>query len=513
MPSIHSLSQELLRKVLHFAVYPDDYDFEDPPMKLEGKSNALLATVHSTWQPIIEELNFTLLIISQHDLPTVAKLVNPARQRYLRVLTLNVLLDEYDDEARLRPETPEEMSRNSRVFTDAVRDLFKLISTFQNFCKWNQLMVTVHVHSPSDMDQLPDDQAEALVQKHLPVSLLRRYEASMIAFLDVPQTLPSCPFITDLRIQQLPGGPGSDFRRVVNPATVELLVSRCPQLWSLAITMVDWPLNDAEERMRRRKALAGVINRLPSIANLRIAYWAPSPWVEKGDPQSIEKDVLPAHELTHDPLSTSLRNFYRRPEVERLLVTNTMLGWEFFWAPYEELWTEDPELTEEDEVESESENSDDCTLSDGDSEQGYNNWQPCGNLTQLCVSMPNITPHGNWLFEHDDGSDTDETVSKDSENNVNGDNTGEHVFCERPVHSTLNPYLRAMARCIRHAPQLEIFIWDIFTNGAWPVWRVSCTPYEGGRLTFKSWSTDDVDEDVMDYCKRMVGEVDMKTFP
>jgi hypothetical protein len=57
------------------------------------------------------------------------------------------------------------------------------------------------------------------------------------------------------------------------------------------IVLMDWPRDDVEERIKRRKALAGVIDRLPSIATLTIPYWASAPWGENCDPHDMETDV------------------------------------------------------------------------------------------------------------------------------------------------------------------------------------------------------------------------------
>jgi hypothetical protein len=146
-------------------------------------------------------------------------------------------------------------------------------------------IVHITAFSPSDISRLPANEGEALIKKLHPVSPHRRYEASMIQFLDPPETLPLITNFNWLGLTWMIIEETRELPRTMDPATVGLILSRCPRVEYLWTIMMDWPRGDIEERKRRRKVLARVLDEVPEkLSRLHIVHWGSPPRDESYNP-------------------------------------------------------------------------------------------------------------------------------------------------------------------------------------------------------------------------------------
>jgi hypothetical protein len=512
--SLYSLDKELTYRILSFILHPEGYRVVTPWGGFV-KENARLACISRTWQAVVEGLTFHTLTLTEHDLADAARIITPARQRLVRQMHFNIQLDSYEEEARWRVESAAEQERNNEVFTAAVRNIFNTVRDWdpEPYHSGQKLSLSIEVWSPTDIDRLSAEAAEELVQR-LPFSPLRRYEASLIRFLDSADTLPTLEHVTELTIQRLPPDPGRgrNLYRAVDPATASLLVSKCPNLDSLSLHLMDWPRAATEERKRRRKTLAAAIDNLPKdLCTLHLAYRGSAPRDENCDPPNL---LDPGE--TEDALSLSLRRFYRRRTTTHVFISNTILGQEFFIP----------------EGGADEERNEQAVEDDGSEEWWYDHGEPSEELNDLIVHWAKVTPDGRWLFqrhegknaeqvvfdEFDDASNSKETEEGDGEEPAAGPTdpnpelddpayTRKHRFRIVPVRELMNPLLKAMARTMSKLPLLSTFEWSVSSD--YPAHRVQyCPTYGegGGDLGFYGFGIYEDGEDLIDTGEPLVDE-------
>jgi hypothetical protein len=523
--SMDSLGKDLISKILDFALGREGHDIR------VGKENAHLACVSRAWQALIEEHTFHTITLTQHDVAAAARIVTPARQLLVGEVRLNIELDSYDEEARWRVETAAEQQRNSEVFTAAVRGVFNLLSTWRP-TRLHDFTLALRVWSPTDINRLSPEAAEDLVRR-LPFSPLRRYERSLIQFLDDADSLPALNHITDLQIQRYPDDSrGRNLYRAVDPSSVPVLVSKCREkLKWLTLYLMDWPRGALEERKRRRKTLAAVIDGLPKrLERLHLAYWGCPPRDENHDPPNL----LDLGE-TEDALSLSLRRFYRRPNTGRVNITHTILGPELF-IPEGEVGDE---LMGRDNYDS-----------DQDEWYFYDDCRPSAELNDLYVDVPKVTPDGRWLHWRYEGKNAEQIAWEEWDIRDTSDSSEEedegvaiaagptdpdpeldhpayankHRFRIYPIWEVLNPLLKGVARSWSQMPSLSSVEWSIASD--WPAHRVEyIARYDddgGGTLDFRGFGFYEdgeelidtgeplVDEDVVEYFKEVLSEREPK---
>ncbi len=524
--SLNSLDKDCIYKILCFVLHP-----EGKRIDVVGKENAHLACVSRSWQAIIEERTFHTITLTQHDIADAARIITPARQPLVGTVNLNIQLDNYDEGARWRVETAAEQQRNSEVFTAAVRNVFNFLSSWKP-TRGSDFTLALRVWSPTDINRLSPEAAEELVQR-LPFSPLRRYEKSLIQFLDDADTLPALEHVTDLQIQRYPDGTqGRNLYRAVDPASVPLLVSKCHnKLKWLTLFLMDWPRGALEERKRRRKTLAAAIDGLPKrLEDLNIAYWGCPPRDEKCDAPNL---LDPGE--TEDALSLSLRRFYRRPGAVRVHITHTILGPELY-IPEGEVGNE-PEGGDYDD-------------SDDETRYSYDDCRPSAELNDLYARFPKVTADGRWLHQRYEGKNAEQIAweewdirgtSGSSEEEDEGvaiapgptdpdpelDHpayTNKHRFRIFPIREVLNPLLKAVARTWSQMPTLSSVEWSVASQ--WPAHRVEYVAHYdddgGGDLDFRGFGFYEdgedlidtgeplVDDDVVDYFKEVLSEREPK---
>jgi hypothetical protein len=526
--SWNSLDKDLIYKILRFLLHPEGKNID-----VVGKENARLACISRAWQAVIEEHTFHTITLTQHDIADAARIITPARQPLVGTVNLHIQLDSYDEEARWRVETAAEQQRNSEVFTAAVRDVFNLLSTWKP-TRGSNFTLALRVWSPTDVNRLSPEAAEELVQR-LPFSPLRRYERSLIQFLDDADSLPELKHVTDLRIQRYPdSSQGRNLYRGVDPASVPLIVSRCREkLKWLTLYLMDWPRGALEERKRRRKTLAAVIDGLPErLEDLHLAYWGSPPRDENCDPPNLLDEGE-----TEDALSLSLRRFYRRPNAVRVNITHTILG---------------PELyIPEGEVADEPWSRWRCDRHDWNDDEpwyGCDDCRPSAYLNDLYVDMPKVTADGRWMHQRYEGKNVEQIAWEEwdipsREPSSSGSDeeddegvaiaagptdpdpeldhpayTNKHRFRIYPVREVLSPLLKAAARTWSQMPILSSVEWSVASE--YPAHRVQyIARYDddgGGTLDFRGFGFYEdgedlidtgeplVDEDVVEYCKEVL---------
>lgn len=498
--SIQRLNQVLIHKILWHIL---DHS---GPRKSVGKEYAWLATISRDWQAVIEPLTFGELSLTQHDLADAARIVTPARQTFVGTVNLNIILDDYDEEARWRVESPAEQQRNSEVFTAAVRNVMHLVKNWKR-THGSGLRMCLNVWSPSDINRLSVEAAEALVQR-LPFSPLRRYEASLIRFLNSTDTLPKINHVDHLEIQRYWLPQGRHLYRAIDVASASLVISHFgSKLNYLSLHLVDWPRGALEERKRRRKHVAVAIDKLRwSLGRLRFSYFGSPPRDENCCPPSL---LDPSE--TEDALSLSLRRFWRRPTTQNLDVYNTILGQEFFW----------PENAGSPEEKKREQRRNNRRL------RNYGSWEkePCLYLENLRVQWPIVTPDGRWLCSRSTGEDAWEerdvralTAGPTTDLDMGLDDpayTNKHRFRLVPIPDVVNPLLKAMARAMGQMPALSDFEWK--HPGGWPgpQHRIQFNPdwgKGGGRLEFHGFGIYDDDGERVDTGEPPVDEDVVQAF-
>ncbi|KAK4152974.1 hypothetical protein C8A00DRAFT_34306 [Chaetomidium leptoderma] len=512
--SMHCLSQEIISKIIFLVIDQDPSDHDWPV----GKQNGCLAAVSRTWQAVVEMRTFRNITLRQHDLAEAARIITLVRQPLVHTVNIDIQLDDYNEGTRWRVESPAEQQRNSEVYTAAVRGVFNLIQGWEKPSYGDGLDLKLHVWSPSDINRLSPEAAEDMVRR-LPFSPLRRYEGSVIRFLEGADALPGLKHVVDLEIQQFPvrSWQGRELYRAVDPASASLIISKCTNLRRLKLHLMDWPRGALEERKRRRKTIAAAIDRLPQrLQELRFAYWASPPRDEKCVPPSL---LSPGED--EDALSLSLRRFWRRPGTRALNISCTILGQEFFWPKSE---------------------------GDNDEDAGYNSddhswletWDrhPSASLEQLRVDWPILTPDGRWLYERPRAKIADQVAWEESDirdddaTDLNDNDaaaavgptdpdpelddaayTNMHRFRIAPVRGLINPLLKAMARAMGQMPALADFEW--VHPGNWPANRVQYNPNfddGGGNLGFDGFGLYDADEQLIDMGEPLLDEGVVQAF-
>ena len=512
--SLKTLPTELITKIFYLILTPDPdpsdpstssiYYFA-PPSKGYAPS---LSVISRTWQSVAEQHTFSSLSLTQHDLPRAVEVMNgergAERQKAIRQLKVTIELDSYDEAARLRKESEAEQRANSEVFTAAVRGVFELVKGWDPAC-WEGLCLALEVGSVSDVGRLEAEEAERVVKK-LPFSVHRRYERSVVQFLEGEGELPDLPRVGDLQIQHcgLPDGRGRNLYRAVDPATVGMLVMKCRKsLRVVRLNLMDWPRGDVEERKRRRRVLAKTVDGLPPrVRSLSVCYWGSAPRDENCDPPNL---LGPGEE--EDVLSVSLRGFYVRNRAEQLDVHNTILGPEFFRHPTKA----DGGFGEE---KDKDEDEDD---EDFDESWGRNNGhsdedgRPCSELQDLRCDFSKATPDGRWLYKRPEKDDDehpwhewdfrsrDGPTDPDDPDAVTGPDdpdpelddpayANKHCFRIVPDLELINPLMKTIARAMRRMPALQDFQWG--NPNDWPRVSIEYNPNfdeGGGELWFRNF--------------------------
>ena len=112
------------------------------------------AAVCREWQYFFERTNFQHLTIHQSDLLKLGRIVQGQRRMFVKWIWLRLELPEYDCERCNKQESSEEIQSHNFVFTNAIWDLFAILSTWEKKGEFGVgergPTLELSAHSPSD---------------------------------------------------------------------------------------------------------------------------------------------------------------------------------------------------------------------------------------------------------------------------------------------------------------------------------------------------------------------------
>ncbi|GAD92251.1 predicted protein [Paecilomyces variotii No. 5] len=356
------LPPEILRKVISYFISPVIYIAES--------SVAPYATVSRDWQAIIERYTFsTLRLNNRRRLEEFRQITarDKRRRSYIRKIKLTVQLESYYAELRREFETPEEHSRNNKIFEETILSLLRYLATWSE----NRAGIKLSIAAQSLSDSIYDGFEEVRRKENILSNdlLHRRFERSYLQVQeDNMRKIPAVNVITKLKVI---GGHAGD--RLIQPVSCAIIASRLPRLHSISLRLWDSEKRDKALREANRNGkhtvnhdqFARYSNIWPSsVKHFKLYFWYDPPEDHTYFPAGIVGvDV-------EDPLSVSLRHFSQ--QLTTITLTG-VVGREFFW-PF-------------------------------DSKGQLPFWP---NLRDIYLEHKKITPSGQWLFEYNPEDDVNE---------------------------------------------------------------------------------------------------------
>lgn len=234
-----TIPSELASFVISHLLVPDD---PIPAGHIqEHERIAMYATVSKAWQTSVERHTFSDLRLTPARIQEFGRIVHGRRQKYVRCIDLDVVLDAYDEAACGRHESNEDQERNNQVFTQTFQRLFKTMSSWENGDATGlEVTLSIKVYSPSDLSRLGQIEARAR-RKRIggPKDIFdRRFEKSYLQFIcpekagDENHLLDSVSAIHEIHIE---GG----LLRHIWPASCSTIISKAPQLQSFHARLWD----------------------------------------------------------------------------------------------------------------------------------------------------------------------------------------------------------------------------------------------------------------------------------
>ncbi|KAJ5119112.1 hypothetical protein N7448_010820 [Penicillium atrosanguineum] len=327
-----SLPPEILDQIFSYLTS----EWQEESQALAGLFNVqqfnwhVYASVCKQWQAFVERKNFTDIHLTPARLPEFCRIfglsshepssLSKYRRRLLKSLTFKVVLPEYDVETRARVENKTDRNQNSQIFTDGVKALWEVLSTWPES---SQRPLSLRLCAQSPSDHLARHDSDAMLtrfQKRFETGdiLGDRYENS---FLELKEDLERPIKIIDEFITE------TIIYRQITPVAALHIISRLPRLKTVNLQINDPELNgDKEEKFRDRlrQEFSRSISDLPqSVDTFRLDY-AATPLYEK---RPALQRSLPGC----DSLSLALHNMSQQLVYIELL--NIMISPELFWSP------------------------------------------------------------------------------------------------------------------------------------------------------------------------------------
>lgn len=268
-----SLPPEILDHIFSYLTY----EWHEESLASAGLFNIkqfnwhIYASVCKQWQAFVERKNFTDIQLTPARLPEFRRIfglsgyepssLSKYRRRILKSLTYKVILPEYDVEARARAENKADRKQNSRVFTDGMKTLWEVLSTWPENTQ-HQLSLRLWAQSPSDhLARHDSDAMLARFQKRFETGdiLGDRYENS---FLELTEDMGRPINIVDELIIE------TIIYRQITPASAFNIISRLPKLKTVNLQINDPELNGEKEeqfRDRLRQGLSSQGKGLPTL--------------------------------------------------------------------------------------------------------------------------------------------------------------------------------------------------------------------------------------------------------
>lgn len=250
------LSQELIDQI---ASYLEQYDEEDS-FRLKNPVSKLpaYACISRKWQLSIESRTFRSLIISNKELPDFAKIVVGHRRQFLTQVTYDIFLTlNSDRSSNPKFESDEDQKVNNAAFTQALKDLFQELKSWETDYKEEQSRVrpltlslrklqTLHVTHRGNKRTLPTadededfDTSDSELEGGCPCCGERQYKDSILRMLH-PQDLPVLEQVFVFIAYNLPYKPS----RTVEPRSMAALLSKFPNLEAMYFMVDDNEVTD-----------------------------------------------------------------------------------------------------------------------------------------------------------------------------------------------------------------------------------------------------------------------------
>jgi hypothetical protein len=228
---------------------------------IELKELSRYSALSTYFQSAVERRTHESITLKSTELDSFTKIFSSSRRRaILSNLLYQVILPKYDHRYYDRYERKSDRNANNRVYTEAIKSLFRLLSAWQDDSNSSQLKdgfnprgiaLEIRAYSPSDKPHRSDeDGAIRLVSPGGDCDLEhRRYKRSFLRVLET-ENIPAVSFIKSFSIFTWEEGDV----RFVEPSTVASLAGLMPGL-----ERFDWTLPDnekykqfAEARQERR---------------------------------------------------------------------------------------------------------------------------------------------------------------------------------------------------------------------------------------------------------------------
>ncbi|KAK6193023.1 Nucleoporin nup84 [Pestalotiopsis sp. IQ-011] len=216
-------------------------------------------------------------------------------------MELAVVLDEYDDEARIRRETAEDVARNNAVFTRAICDLFSLLAPLGHpSIPTRPMSLGLRAYSPSDWWRRGDPSFARNMRRFRTTEDLfdARYQHSFLELSETSGT--ALDFITEFHIPT-PFAPDKALHyRHISPSACCRISSKLTGLESIDWVLLDDEKMDLALRTRLRIDSAEGLTLMPSsLHSMWLSYWRS--WPRNHNMSS--QDLLGPAGLKVDPLS------------------------------------------------------------------------------------------------------------------------------------------------------------------------------------------------------------------
>lgn len=251
------LSQELIDQI---ASYLERYDEASSHSKKSVSKLPAYACISRKWQLSIERRTFRSLIINNTELASLAKIVVGHRRHFLTQVTYDILLTlNSDKSSNPRFESDEDQKVNNETFTQAFKDLFQQLKSWETDNEGGQSQVrpitlclrklqTLHVtHHGNEQTRPTADEDEDFHSSDsepeggCPCCGERQYKDSILRLLN-PQDLPVLEQVSFFVAYNLPYKPS----RTVEPRSMAALLAKFPNLEALYFMVDDNEVTDLQ---------------------------------------------------------------------------------------------------------------------------------------------------------------------------------------------------------------------------------------------------------------------------
>lgn len=262
LPGMERLPQEVVAKIASYL-----------PDRHEGKRiRPALATLSRSWQHAVEPYTFKSIDITSDDLEYFYQAFSgeKTRRRWLRDLSLDIVLPRYSDEDCAEYETAEDRATNNSIFSQHVSTLLQELSQWPSGS--GKLNLAIGMYSPMDgvhrgSDKFDRDQHEVALGNRQDI-FGERYRYSYVRFNAASPFLVPC--VTSLYVHPGP--------RFLGPGSLVALTAAFPNL-----ERINWPYEDPayflELRCQQIQELSSAVTSFqPPFTCKTLCINITSPW-------------------------------------------------------------------------------------------------------------------------------------------------------------------------------------------------------------------------------------------